>query len=65
LIQCAFNALGKNEDFRSALMSTDGMQLDHTIGCNIQRKTILTKDEFICNLRRLRDELKKSDEIHS
>lgn len=51
----AYNALYKNIDFRKALDSTKGCILKHTIGCKDRMKTLLTEQEFVGRLTRLRN----------
>lgn len=50
----AYRALMKNKTFYDALKSTQGKQLKHSIGKHDKRKTILTEEEFIDYLERLR-----------
>ncbi|MBQ7760568.1 MAG: hypothetical protein IJ400_00800 [Clostridia bacterium] len=56
LIEKAYNCLFENEDFKKALLETKGKILCHTIGKHNKRATILTEEEFISNLNRLRNE---------
>lgn len=51
----AYNALYKNADFRKALDSTKGKEIRHTMGCRDRMKTLLTEQEFVGRLKRLRD----------
>jgi len=51
----AYNALYTNADFRKALDSTKGHKLIHSIGHNDRMKTLLTEEEFVGRLTRLRD----------
>ena len=54
LLDRAYDELYKNEGFRAALKSTDGLILCHSIGRKDRRKTVLTEYEFISRLERLR-----------
>lgn len=54
LIEKAYNCLVVNEAFKKALLETKGKQLCHTIGNHNKKATILTEEEFISNLNRLR-----------
>lgn len=51
----AYDALYTNPDFRKALDSTVGHEIVHTIGCRDRMKTLLTEEEFVGRLKRLRD----------
>ena len=51
----AYNALYTNADFRKALDSTKGHKLIHSIGHRDRMKILLTEEEFIGRLTRLRD----------
>ena len=50
LIKRAYAALYNNEEFRTALESTRGKELRHSMGKHKKRATILTEEEFISNL---------------
>lgn len=58
LIECAYDALFENPDFKDALVASKNKILLHTIGRNFKMKTVLTTCEFCGNLRRLRRKLK-------
>ena len=45
----------QNEDFRSALKATRGYELEHTIGKRVTRQTVLTEEEFVTRLMKLRE----------
>lgn len=51
----AYDALYTNADFRKALDSTKGHKLIHSIGHRDRMKTLLTEEEFVGRLTRLRD----------
>ena len=51
----AYDTLYTNADFRKALDSTKGHKLIHSIGFKDRTKTLLTEDEFVGRLTRLRD----------
>ena len=55
LFDDAYNALYTNADFRKTLDSTKGKQLVHSIGQRDRMKTLLTEEEFVGRLMRLRD----------
>lgn len=55
LIERAYDCLFQNENFKKSLLETKGKQLCHTIGKHNKKATILTEEEFISNLNRLRD----------
>ena len=56
LISRAYDSLYLNHDFRQALCSTASDSLFHSIGGPEPHKTILTENEFIQNLVRLRSQ---------
>ena len=65
LILRAYREMAKqSEEFRRALISTDGAKLTHTIGKHRKRQTILTEEEFIFCLTTLRDELMKNNDCN-
>ncbi len=57
LITAAYDALFQNEAFRAALAASGQEVLTHDIGHDDPRETVLTRDEFIGQLTRLRDRL--------
>ncbi len=61
LLDRAYNALCENPNFRQALISTKNDPLTHEIGKDDPRQTILTKDEFLSRLLRLREELLRNE----
>lgn len=57
LLDRAFAELGKNEDFKKALRSTGSAILVHSMGKEKKNETVLTVQEFISRLYRLRENL--------
>jgi len=57
LIEYSYDCLFKNEEFKNNLKESIGKELKHSIGNTDPYKTVLTKDEFLYNLYRLRIEL--------
>lgn len=55
LITKAYDCLWENEKFRNALLSTADEPLCHKMGGHNIRKTVLTEQEFIGQLNRLRN----------
>ena len=54
----AYDALAiQSERFRSALIDSDGKILTHTVGRTDPYITLLTQEEFLCRLNRLRSSL--------
>ena len=51
----AYKALFRNETFRGALESVRSIELKHTMGKRKKRATILTEEEFIGYLNRLKE----------
>lgn len=60
LLDKAFNELAKNRGFRSALKATNGATLTHSIGKNDPTHTVLTVQEFISRLNKLRINFEKN-----
>ena len=54
LLDRAFTSLSKNEKFQKALLATESADLLHTIGKDDPTQTILTCDEFLSRLLRIR-----------
>ncbi len=73
LLDRAFSALGRNEEFMKALKFTGDCLLCHSIGKANARKTVLTEYEFILRLEKLRgtsilelyEEAMKSEETYT
>ena len=57
LLTRAFNALATNDHFKAALKHTGNAPLDHSIGIDDPRETVLTRQEFLNQLMRLRRNL--------
>lgn len=57
LIKRAYDALSRNQKFQRALQSTGHSQLRHTMSSNNKRETVLTEQEFVSNLMRVRERL--------
>jgi len=58
LLDEAYQTLyAQSVDFREALMATGDAELTHRIGKDDPRETVLTRDEFVGRLTRLRDSL--------
>lgn len=57
LIERAYDALFENEKFRKALIATGTATLKHSMGRRKKQESVLTKQEFITNLNRLRAKL--------
>lgn len=51
----AYDALYANADFRKALELTKGKEIRHTMGSKDRMRTLLTEQEFVGRLKRLRD----------
>lgn len=61
LIRSAYDALATNDGFYRALLATGNATLTHSIGRSNPKETILTEQEFVSNLYRIREKLK--DEV--
>lgn len=59
LLDRAYDALGKNEKFKKALLYTGDATLSHSMGKIKQNETILTRQEFCGRLTRLRKRFKE------
>ena len=51
----AFDALHENPDFKKALEQSECYELQHTIGRSNKHVSLLTEQEFIAQLNRLRN----------
>lgn len=60
LLDRAFDALGQNEGFQKALLATGNATLTHSIGKRKINETVLTVQEFVSRLYRLRNELSQN-----
>lgn len=58
LLDGAFDALSKNNEFSSALKRTGEADLTHSLGKEDQNLTVLTESEFCSRLIRLRKKMK-------
>lgn len=58
LLKEMFDALGTNEGFKKALLSTGNATLKHSLGHRNPKATILTETEFCSLLTNLREKLK-------
>ncbi len=59
LIDRAYMELSKNTNFAKALIHTGDEKLTHSIGSHDPHKTILTEEEFVSQLMKVRDYLKE------
>ena len=57
LLDKAFQALSQNEDFKRALLATESSKLTHSTGKSDMTRTVLTEQEFVDRLTKIRDEL--------
>ena len=57
LLDRAYNELGKNEEFKKALLATGQEVLTHSIGKSDPFETILTEEEFCSRLMMLRSKI--------
>ena len=57
LLDKAFDALSQNSSFQKALLATKGATLTHSIGKTKITETVLTTQEFISRLNRIRNKL--------
>lgn len=58
LLDRAFDALALNIGFQNALLRTGDATLTHSIGKNDMTKTVLTSQEFLSRLNRIRTDLR-------
>tara|TARA_B100001971_G_C18105074_1_gene491045 strand:+ start:376 stop:849 length:474 start_codon:yes stop_codon:yes gene_type:complete len=59
LISKAYDALAQNASFQKALIATGNKKLCHSIGVTDKKETILTEDEFISQLSRVRSAIQR------
>lgn len=59
LLDRAFEELSKNTSFKKALLTTNNATLTHSIGKNKISETVLTRQEFISRLTRIRTRLQE------
>lgn len=63
LLDRAFDELAKNSGFQKALIATRGATLTHSIGKRKIEETVLTTQEFISRLNRIRERLLTQEEV--
>ena len=61
LLDRAFDALSKNSGFKRALLATNDAVLTHSIGKTKIQETVLTRQEFLSRLTKLRAKLKRNN----
>lgn len=61
LLDRAYDALGQNTGFQKALLATGSAILTHNIGKRKTSETVLTIQEFLSRLYRLRNELQNNN----
>ena len=59
LLDDAYNALSKNKSFKKALLATGNATLTHSMGRTKISETVLTKQEFVSRLTKIRTTLTK------
>ena len=59
LLDDAYDALAKNKSFKKALLATGNATLTHNMGKNKISETVLTKQEFVSRLTKIRTALTK------
>ena len=59
LIQKAFDCLFENEEFNKRLKESLPYKITHSMGKTDKTDSVLTKDEYIRNMERLRDKLRE------
>lgn len=59
LLDDAYNELAKNKSFKKALLATGNATLTHSMGRTKISETVLTKQEFVSRLTRIRTTLTK------
>ena len=63
LLDRAFDELAKNSGFQKALVATRGATLTHSIGKRKIEETVLTTQEFISRLNKIRERLLREEGI--
>lgn len=63
LLDRAYKALSENKSFAKALLATGNAVITHSIGKSDQARTVLTKNEFCSRLMKLRESLRKENDI--
>lgn len=59
LLDRAYQALSQNQFFQKALLATGNATLTHSIGKSEPHQTVLTEEEFVSRLIKIRSELQK------
>jgi hypothetical protein len=59
LLERAFDALFENEEFKQRVKESLKYNVTHTIGKTDKANSVLTKDEYVYNLERLRNKLRE------
>ena len=59
LLDKTYNALAKNKSFKKALLATGNATLTHSMGRTKTSETVLTKQEFVSRLTKIRTALTK------
>lgn len=57
LLDRAYDGISKNTAFITALKASANAELMHTIGSNDPKKTVLTEEEFVSQLKRIRQKI--------
>lgn len=63
LIERAFDAYAQNTKVRKILLSTNNAVFEHSMGKRKKSETILTRTEFVSNLTRIRDNVRRQQDI--
>jgi len=58
LIDHAFECLSENKEFCASLLQTEDLEITHSSEKNDPYRTILTQDEFVSQLYKIRELLK-------
>lgn len=59
LLERAFDAMSQNERFQAALLHSPNATFTHSMGKRNKKDTVLTEQEFVSNLYRVRNNLQK------
>ena len=63
LIKRAFDAYAQNTKVRKILLSTNNAVFEHSMGKRKKSETILTRTEFVSNLTRIRDNVRRQQDL--
>lgn len=63
LIERAFDAYAQNTKVRKILLSTNNAVFEHSMGKRKKSETILTRTEFVSNLTRIRDNVRRQQDL--